>query len=296
MGGAEYMISAYGLINDPTMRHFLDAARTRGVATRFVDLALAVECGWEIRLPPDERSWTNTPEGRIPLLNGLPAYCRLIDLGSIETQSAASWHAFTSALSGWLELDTGRVVNRPGHPQDNASKPLHEAILARMGLEVPPSFSGSGRSELIGFAEQGPTIAKALCGQRTDCRRVTVEDFADYEDAQGPVHLQRFVEGEDVRAHVIGESVLAVSVRSANVDYRLDRSARFQEISLPNSLCRQLVAATAAHGFTFVGWDLRISSHACWTLEMNPMPGYSYYDDKLNGAISDVLIDYLLES
>jgi len=178
MGGAEYMISAYGLINDPTMRHFLDAARTRGVATRFVDLALAVECGWEIRLPPDERSWTNTPEGRIPLLNGLPAYCRLIDLGSIETQSAASWHAFTSALSGWLELDTGRVVNRPGHPQDNASKPLHEAILARMGLEVPPSFSGSGRSELIGFAEQGPTIAKALCGQRTDCRRVTVEDFA----------------------------------------------------------------------------------------------------------------------
>jgi glutathione synthase/RimK-type ligase-like ATP-grasp enzyme len=162
-----------------------------------------------------------------------------------------------------------------------------------MGFSVPDSFTGSRRSELMEFVAGGATVAKALSGQRTDCRLVTVDDFVEYDDRSGPVHLQRFVRGDDVRVHVIGEEIVATKIVSDALDYRVDPSATFQECTIPVDIEDLLRKATRNFGLALAGWDLKVSRDECWALEANPMPGYSYYDARLDGRITRAIISHL---
>lgn len=100
-----------------------------------------------------------------------------------------------------------------------------------------------------------------------------------------------------MRIHVIGSDVIAILIKNsgASIDYRDSGSrAEYSAMSLDNSLSGKLIESTSALGLVFAGWDFKIdSSGAFWCLEANPMPGYSFYDQFVNGAISASLIDYL---
>lgn len=287
------MITAVGLGTDPTIAYFCDTAARLGAEVQLIDLADVVEGAWQLNLPADGGSRVSLG----PLTHHLdPAgayYCRLIDLGGVSPTQGVEWRTVVTAFGSWLELCPGTVVNRPGHANDNACKPLHEARIASLGFDVPPSFTGSRREELIAFAAEGRTVAKALSGQRADCRPVTAADFDEYDERSGPVHLQRFVEGDDVRAHVIGDEVISVRINSAGTDYRLDRNADFEPFCLPEHVADLVRRGTRDFGLAFAGWDLRVRGERYWALEANPMPGYSYYDRKLDGRITRALIRYL---
>lgn len=288
------MITAIGLGTDPTMRHFLSIAARLGERVQFIDLLDVVSAPWEVRLSPGETSFVSAlPPFRGQSDGDGSYYCRLIDLGGVDPTRRDIWGAMIAAVSAWLELYDGTVVNRPGHVNDNACKPLHETQLARLGFSVPPSFTGSARDELIAFTVAGKTVAKAASGQRADSRTVTEADFTDYREESGPVHLQRFVEGEDVRAHVIGNEVIAVRIRSGAADYRLDRDAHFDPCTLPEDLNGRFRRATAEFGLAFAGWDLRVGPSDIWVLEANPMPGYSFYDTRLEGRLTQALLRHL---
>jgi hypothetical protein len=287
------MIVALGLGVDPTMRYFVDAAAEQGAAVRLIDLAALVEGRWELRLPPDGEAWVDDGQGATPLDPHDAYYCRLIDLSAADPTRRADWSALLSGLESWLELAPGTVVNRPGHMHDNGSKPLHEARLARLGLSVAPSVTASARAHLLAFLDGGPAVAKAICGMRADCRVVTAADFDDYDERSGPVHLQRVVDGDDLRAHVIGDEVVCTRVRSDEADYRLDPDAAFAPCELPAELRERLCAATRACGLAFAGWDLREDGERHWVFEANPMPGYHYYDRELGGTITTALLAHL---
>jgi RimK-like ATP-grasp domain len=288
------MITAVGIGTDPTILYFCKTAARLGVDVKFIDLMKVVSGTWQINLSFEHDSWVLEDRTTYHTLNPKDAYyCRLIDLGSVDTKQNVVWRTVINAFTGWLELCPGKVVNRPGHVNDNACKPLHEACLSNLGFIVPPSFTGSSKSALIDFTAGGKTVAKALSGQRADCRIVTVDDFAEYDDLCGPVHLQRFVIGDNVRAHVIGDEVIAVRINSFESDYRLDRAATFEPYVIPADIVDLLRKATRSMGLSFAGWDFKVSNDKYWTLEVNPMPGYSYYDRFLDGKITDSLIKHL---
>ena len=288
------MITAVGLARDPTIKHFVETARRLGNDVRLIDLDAVVGSRWELRLPPDEQSWVVADGDMIRLDPDDAHYCRPIDLGLVDVARALEWRTLTTAVESWLELVPGTVVNRPGHVFDNSSKPLHEARIEALGLSVPPSVTSSSRTELLAFVEGGNAIAKALSGTRGDCRQVAAEDFDDYEEHSGPVHLQRFVSGYDVRAHVIGDRVITTRVRSSHPDYRLDRDVEFEPWQLPDAVNARLHVATREFGLLFAGWDLRVDDDdRHWVFEANPMPGYSYYDGQLGGEITEALIGCL---
>jgi glutathione synthase/RimK-type ligase-like ATP-grasp enzyme len=288
------MITAIGLGTDPTVRHFCEAAARLGHPVELVDLRQLVTTRWQVSLPGEHASWVELVDGVCrPLDRAGTYYCRIIDLGGVSPGLTVAWRTLVTALGSWLELNGAIVVNRPGHVNDNACKPLHEAKLAEAGLRVPASYTGSDRAALVSFAAEGRTVAKALCGQRADCRLVSVDDFRDYDERSGPVHLQRFVPGDDVRAHVVGEEVISVRVRSLGTDYRMDAEAKFERCSLPTGVADVLRQATARFGLAFAGWDLRLAGDECWVLEANPMPGYGYYDTKVDLAITRALLRHL---
>jgi D-alanine-D-alanine ligase-like ATP-grasp enzyme len=114
----------------------------------------------------------------------------------------------------------------------------------------------------------------------------------------GPVHLQEYIEGSDVRCHVLGDSIFAERITSSSVDYRMDPSKNnYSAIECPPNLGTKMSLATRACGLAFAGWDFKIAKSGEWyCLEVNPMPGYSIYDIRCDEAISKALISYLEEN
>ncbi|MFD4599629.1 RimK family alpha-L-glutamate ligase [Streptomyces sp. NPDC058464] len=287
------MIYAVGLNSESTFAHFVAEAEAQAVPVRAVDLRQVVESGdWQLTVGKDRSARLDgqvlDPEGSY--------YCRVADLAALQHDraSAQRWRWLTTALTAWLDHIPGLVVNRPSIRSDNGSKPLHELSLARAGFRVPASVTGSSPERLRAFAAAGPTIVKALSGVRATSRLVDAADLADFEPGQGPVHLQRYVPGRDVRVHVVGDRVHAEEIVSAAVDYRTDGDAGFTPCELPASLAEQVVRHTAGQGMSFAGWDFKLADDGTyWCLEVNPMPAYDWYDRRLGGTITASLLGLL---
>jgi hypothetical protein len=296
--GADVVITVIGLDVDPVVVRFLEAAVEAGDEVRFVNLRAAVRGRWHLSVPPSASPAVLCYAGRRDELDPDGSYyCRLTDLSSKVADRAErrQWRALIPALDLWLRAVPGLVVNRPDAGSDNSSKPLHEATLAGFGFKVPDSITTSSPRRIHEFVAAGPTISKTVCGVRASAALVTTADIEGFRPEQGPIHLQRQVPGADARLHVVGESVVAQRLETAAADYR--RSGDFENLATfdpPASIASLVVSATKAIGLEFAGWDFRIGDDdTYWCLEVNPMPGYSPYDYRCDGAISRLLLDHL---
>src|SRR5687768_10603488 len=69
-------------------------------------------------------------------------FVRPLDRGrTLNDCSGAKMSAFTSGICAWLARIPGAVMNRPDQFIHNGAKPLHEAILTRLGLRIPDSLT-----------------------------------------------------------------------------------------------------------------------------------------------------------
>jgi glutathione synthase/RimK-type ligase-like ATP-grasp enzyme len=262
------------------------------VALDFLNLRAAVDGDWRLPLGGSGPATFRFGGRDFEIRPDDSVFCRLIDLSSLQDDRDARrrWRGMVAGLAAWLEQTDGTVVNRPGHAADNGAKPLHEAWLRAMGFDVPPTLTSSSGQRLADFAAGGPTVAKSVAGIRADTRIMTPESFADFDSRSGPVHLQRRIEGRDVRLHVVDDEVHGELIESDAVDYRTT-SARFVPFEPPPALAASVVAATRAAGLLFAGWDFKLDGDGrYWCLEANPMPGYDGYDTRADGAISRSLV------
>lgn len=290
------MIVAVGIDVDDTFCHFVRAALVAKAQVSVVNLRAAVDGEWRFDVPHGPatlryagRTFTLDPDDSY--------YCRVIDLSSHgeDTPRARAWHSLLSGLRAWLDGVRGPIANRAQAGSHNSAKPLHEALLAELGFQVPESLTSSDAVELMRFTREGPTISKTVCGVRADAIAVTEADFREFVPESGPVHLQRLVRGADARIHVAGESVVAQRVTTTHEDYR--RAGVLDDLVLfdpPVDLRKRLVDATGHIGLAFAGWDFKIDEAGhYWCLEVNPVPGYGVYDRRCGGAISQALIGML---
>jgi hypothetical protein len=292
------MIYVIGLDSDKTVLHFLAHARKNGVDTTLVSLRdVASGGGWQLTIPDDGNSSIRTSSSLLSLDPEGSYYCRIIDLSSLQQDllQVRKWRSMISSLSAWLEHIPGVVINRPGIESDNFCKPLHETTLGRLGFKVPASITSSNASILHAFANAFPTIVKPVSGVLSSTRLVNASEFLDFDSRRGPVHLQQYISGTDVRAHVIGEEVHAEGIRSSGIDYRRPGNAvQFWPCRLPEDVHDKIVSSAKCFGLAFMGWDFKVdSSGEYWCLEANPMPGYSVYDTRAQFGITQALISAL---
>lgn len=290
------MIVAIGLDVDDTFAWFVHHALEAGATLRCINLR-AAGGAWRFDLPPAGPARIEQAGDVLALGPEDAYYCRLIDLSAVENDPAMvrRSRALISGLRAWLDAVPGRVANRPSSCAHNSSKPLHEAVLRDLGLRVPDSVTSSDPEVLRAFVLEGPTISKTICGTRAETTVVTEEDFEIFDPASGPVHLQRYVAGDDVRIHVAGEGTVAQLAQAGAIDYRRAGAIAGMKVFEPPTAVRQLVVeATSQLGLGFAGWDFKIDADGVyWCLEVNPMPGYSPYDSRCEGAISHALLRYL---
>jgi hypothetical protein len=287
------MIGIAGTKADPVMVHFAARCVLGDVPFAVLDLMETSAAGdWRLSTPPDSADFVSGAE-RVRLADLTGLYIRPIYLGRTP-QHAARWHGLMEGLGAWVDEAGLTVVNRLGSHQLNGYKPAHYAWLSARGLLVPPSLLSADPRRVREFIGGGRAVVKPVCGTRATTREIRPGDLGRLADSQGPVLVQRLIEGDDVRAHVVGDAVIACRFSSTTVDYRSDREATKEVLDIPSDLASLLVARTAEQGLVFAGWDFKLDQDGTyWCLECNPMPGYSFYDRICAGAISDALIKLL---
>jgi hypothetical protein len=228
-------------------------------------------------------------------------------LRNLDPAAPALRHARVvhDALIGFTEvaaLDGRRVANRLSAMASNMSKPFQAQTVGRHGFAIPDTLITDSAEELLEFSNRHDSIVyKSTSGVRSIV--TTFDAVADRWRLARlrwcPVQFQERIEGPDVRVHVIGEQVYAAIVQTTAVDYRYARrqvgeDARLQSYELPDVWAERCVSLSADLCLPFAGIDLKLAPDGrviCF--EVNPSPGYPWYEVEAGLPISDAVARWL---
>ena len=107
-------------------------------------------------------------------------------------------------------------------------------------------------------------IFKSISGERSIVHELDDHFMGRLEHIRWcPVQFQAYVDGVDVRVHVVGDEVFATAVRSEDVDYRYAHRSghappRLEDaIRLSDATAERCVKLSRRLGLVFTGIDLR---------------------------------------
>lgn len=214
----------------------------------------------------------NTLPSPPPVLNELShAEWRLQYLREQPFYSAtASFFALLSAQ--------GKLVINPltrGYIDHDSKTQFYEKMRAN-GFPVPRSLTTNDPVQAERFLQQyRKAVAKPAVGVGST-RLVRREDRARVEEIRAcPVLLQECLEGQTVRVHIVGDTVvlaLRIITDAAGVDSRTG-SQQFEYVKLPDAVERDMVRANRFLGLHYAAWDiLATTTGEHIYLDCNPGP------------------------
>jgi glutathione synthase/RimK-type ligase-like ATP-grasp enzyme len=201
-------------------------------------------------------------DGRLPPPNIAPV------------SAPAVHHEADTALMAMLEDLPCPVVNRLGGGMSNNSKAYQALLLRECGLMVPPTLVTNDPTAAMQFYEDHgrEVIYKSLSGIRSIVRRVGTEQLSRFDLLRnGPAQFQSFIPGENVRVHTVGDRLFATRVHTE----ACLRVARELDLLL-------------------TGIDLKETPEGdYYCFEVNPCPGFIFYERQTGQPISTALADLL---
>jgi glutathione synthase/RimK-type ligase-like ATP-grasp enzyme len=142
-------------------------------------------------------------------------------------------------------------------------------------------------------------IFKSLSGVRSVVRRMEARDLERLHHLRHcPAQFQRYLPGDNIRVHTVGGELFATRIRSEAVDYRYARrqgaTAEMEPASLPPDIAQACHRLAAALGLVIAGIDLKETPDGdYYCFEINPSPGFAYYEQHTEQPISAALAEVL---
>jgi glutathione synthase/RimK-type ligase-like ATP-grasp enzyme len=235
-------------------------------------------------------------------------YTRLIDdrvLPELKNETADSpslkySFSFHQLLSQWMEVTNATVVNKVSAMQSNGSKPFQAQYIRQSGFHIPETLITTDPENVLSFRRQHKRIIfKSMSGIRSIVREFNDDDVPRLPLIKNcPLQFQQYIDGFHVRAHVIGRRVIATSIHSDATDYRYassyGKTARLNAYKLNDDLAERCVTLSRSLGLNFSGIDLKFSPDGkIYCFEVNPSPGYSYYEANTGQQIARTVAEYL---
>jgi len=305
------MIVLWGLTGDGPFDAVRQALARRGARVALIDQRELLATEVELSLTP-ELGATATVEGeRIDLNRACAAYMRTYDARKLPSvieagpgsRVAQAGLLVEEALLLWLELTQARVVNRPSKMASNNSKPYQLEILRASGFDVPATLVTTDSDEARRFwTDSGAVVYKSLSGVRSVVARLSDVHIDRFDDLSWcPTQFQRFVPGRDHRVHVVGDELFACEVLSDADDYRYaartGAPAELRACELPIDVAERCFALSRALSLPLAGIDLRRAPDGRWfCFEVNPSPGFTYYEAHTGQPIADAIAGYLVSA
>ncbi len=176
------------------------------------------------------------------------------------------FHCLQHCLDCFYEV----VVNRPLQGIHNFSKLWHQLDLQHEGLETVPS------EILVNSTKQRESyIMKSISAHRSICKRYTGEN------AYEPILIQPEHGQHNIRVHCIGHEIVAQSICSDSLDYRYSKQNRWEVVQLPQKVMQACRDLTTRMGLIFSGIDLLFWQDKHYLLEINPSPGYIFFEEHM---------------
>jgi glutathione synthase/RimK-type ligase-like ATP-grasp enzyme len=248
------------------------------------------------------RGSVHTPGGSVSLGEVTGAYLRPGDFSQCPELASADpgsaiWQkaAYTfEQLFAWAELTAARVINRPRAMAANHSKPYQLTQIQAHGFHVPDTLLTTDASAVVDFWNRhGRVIYKSASGVRSIVAQLRPEHRERLTDVVWcPTQFQEYVEGRDYRAHVVGDEIFSCEINSVADDYRYaalqGRQTSIYACELPDDVGHRCIQMVSALGLAFGGVDLRRTpDHQWYCFEVNPSPGFTYFEAQTHQPIAD---------
>jgi glutathione synthase/RimK-type ligase-like ATP-grasp enzyme len=204
----------------------------------------------------------------------------------------------SALLSVFLNHARCPVINRPYSSSSNASKPYQISLIQHYGFKVPLTLVSNEPARVREFYEQcgGKAVYKSISYTRSLVQKLEEKDLERLNAlAYTPIQVQQFVEGSDVRVHVVGDRTFASAITSEKSDYRYDRQVKVEALELPAIIASRCVALASGLGLVLAGIDLRCTpSGDYYCFEVNPSPVFTWYEHRTGQPITKALGDLLM--
>ena len=299
------MILLIGIPSEPPLRLLAEACSKKGIPFELFNQRQ--QAAWRVETDPWRRGDSILTNGsRHYRLNDCAGiYLRTMDHTQVPEYASSQNKTAINEMYGRLfrvmdEKTTCRVVNVPSVQMSNNSKPYQSLCINESGLDIPDTCITNDADEARQFiARYSSVIYKSISGTRSIVKQVDDASLVRLDKIKYcPVQFQECVSGFNVRVHVIGQKVYATKIISDAVDYRYARAegktASLESYDLDGTTAAKCVALARRLELPFAGIDLMIAEDGrtiCF--EVNPSPGYSYYEQHTGQPISHALANYL---
>ena len=183
----------------------------------------------------------------------------------------------------------------------NASKPFQARVIQRAGFLTPPTLVTNNPASVKDFQRlHGRIIYKSISSVRSIVRELLPADLGTLERIRNlPTQFQAYIDGVNVRvrrggsrsARHRGSSSDAVDYRYATAD---GVAMQMQPTTLPDPVGRRCVGLSVQLGLAMTGIDLKRTPDGDWyCFEVNPSPGYSYYQQDTGQPIADSVVRFI---
>lgn len=302
------MILICGIPSEPPVALAIDAARAARAPHVVFNQREHASCELHVCSGPAGISGTLRIHERDYALESFTGiYTRMVECSSLlGTGTPPGAHEISkseflhSSLADWIDVAPCRVVNRIAPSATNGSKPYQASIVASAGFATPDTLITNDSGAVRAFARRhGRIIYKSISGVRSIVREWNPGTGRDLDAIRRlPVQFQEYVEGVDIRVHVIGDELFATRVESAAVDYRYagrdGMETSLTAMDLEPAIAGRCRDLSRMLNLPFCGIDLRRTAAGIYyCFEANPSPAYSYYEEQSGQPIAAALVRYL---
>ena len=289
------MILVWGQRPDAPVERVLEALAIQGAEVSHIDDEALATARYDITFGTWPSGWIESRGRRIPIRTIRGAYIRPTEAPEGPARESAR------VLLALMSSLRATVINRPAGGRSNASKPYQLTLIEQAGFKVPDTLITTDPAAARTFLRQHRRIVyKSLSGIRSIVATLDAGSEARLEDVRGgPVQLQEYVAGLDVRVHVVGEQLFSCSVQSQATDYRYaaaaGATAELADFDLPEDVGRRIVTLVKGMDLLVAGVDLRRTPDGPWVcFEVNPSPGFPWYEDATGHPIAESIAKMLM--
>jgi glutathione synthase/RimK-type ligase-like ATP-grasp enzyme len=174
------------------------------------------------------------------------------------------------------------------------------SLIHAAGFQVPETLITTNPDAVRDFyRNHEAVIYKSISGIRSIVSRLTPQHLARLNDVQWcPSQFQEYVPGSDFRVHVVGSKVFAARVSSTADDYRYasrqGATLSIEACELSDDVGARCVTLARSLQLNVAGADLRRTPEGEWyCFEVNPSPGFSFYQDATKQPIARSIAELL---
>lgn len=305
------MILLWGMWRDSPLAAIHSALTRRGASVVWVNQEAALETDIELAIAAEVSGSLQTCGLTIALDQVRAAYLRPYDSRQLPSMLAAGadsalWkhtQNLEDLLLTWADLSAALVVNPPAAAASNNSKPYQAQMIRAVGFKTPDTLITTDADAVRAFwLQHKEIIYKSISGTRSIVSRFTPQHLARLEHVRWcPTQFQEWVAGTDYRVHVVGAELFACEIRTQADDYRY-ASREGADVSivpcaLPIDCASKCIELTRTLNLHLSGIDLRRTPKGEWyCFEVNPSPGFTYYQEATQQPIDEAIASLLLNA